>query len=156
MSDKNRKKSSPAYGYVTLTGSDSGTIPVNPMENVRFNQHGALENIKFSQSSGTLTVLESGDYKIEYILLIGGPKSTSVYGIFLNHSPVSLTDYGITRQVDNAILMLTGQAIIHIHRNTKIHLKNIGQTTDILLPFVIDAGVTIPVNAASLSIEKLS
>ncbi|MBT2738792.1 hypothetical protein [Bacillus sp. ISL-7] len=152
MSERHWNSSSQAYGYVTLTGSEP--IQVKPGENIRFNQHGSLENIRFSQSSGALTVLESGDYKIEYTLLIGGPASTSVYGIFVEHSLVdkNLTNYGITRQVDNAILMMVGQAIFHIHKNSKIRLKNIGPTTDTLLPVLNGTRI----NAASLSIVKLS
>ncbi|MBM7655850.1 hypothetical protein [Neobacillus cucumis] len=152
MAEQHWSSSSQAYGYVTLIGSEP--IQVKPGENIRFNQHGSLENIRFSQSSGALTVLESGDYKIEYTLLIGGPASTSVYGIFVEHSLVdkNLTNYGITRQVDNATLMMVGQAIFHIHKNSKIRLKNIGPTTDTLLPVLNGTGI----NAASLSIVKLS
>lgn len=152
MSERHWNSSLQAYGYVTLTGSEP--IQVKPGENIRFNQHGSLENIRFSQSSGALTVLESGDYKIEYTLLIGGPASTSVYGIFFEHSLVdkNLTNYGITRQVDNAILTIVGQAIFHIHKNSKIRLKNIGPTTDTLLPVLNGTKI----NAASLSIVKLS
>lgn len=152
MSNQNWRKSSPSYGYVTLTGTEP--ILVRPGEKIKFNQHGSLEKIKFSQSSGTLIVLESGDYKIEYTLLIDGPASTSVYGIFLNQSLVNgnLTNYGITRQVDNATLMLVGQAIIHIPKNSSIQLRNIGSTTDTLLPVLSGRRI----NAASLSIVKLS
>ncbi|WP_223587615.1 BclA C-terminal domain-containing protein [Neobacillus bataviensis] len=152
MWDRNWKKSTGAYVYVTLTGSEP--ILVRPGENIRFNHHGALENIRFSKQKGSLTVLKSGAYKIEYTLLIDCPASTSVYGIFLNHSLVleNLTNFGITRQVDNATLMLVGQAIIHIPQNSTIQLKNIGSTTDTLLP--VQAGKSI--NAASLSIVKLS
>ena len=84
MSDRNGKKSSAAYGYVTLVGTEP--ILVKPNENIHFNEHGSIKNIRFSRFDGTLTVLKSGDYKIEYTLLIDGPASTSVYGIFLNHS----------------------------------------------------------------------
>ncbi|MGG1679436.1 hypothetical protein ACIFOT_27505 [Neobacillus sp. NRS-1170] len=152
MWDRNWKKSTAAYGYVTLTGSEP--ILVRPGENIRFNQHGALENIRFSEQKGSLTVLESGDYKIEYTLLLDGPASTSVYGIFLNHPLVqeNLTNFGITRQVDNATLMLVGQAIIHIPQNSTLQLRNIGSSTDTLLTML--AGQSI--NAASLSIVKLS
>lgn len=152
MLDQNWKKSTAAYAYVTLIG----TVPilVRPNEMIRFNQHGALENIRFSNQDGTLKVLESGDYKIEYTLLIDGPASTSVYGIFLNHSLVgaNLTNFGITRQVDNATLMLVGQAIIHIPKNSTIELRNIGSATDTLLPILGNRSI----NAASLSIVKLS
>lgn len=152
MSDRNWKKSSSAYGYVTLIGTD--TILVRPGENIRFNQHGPLENIRFSRPSGTLLVLKSGNYRLEYTLLIDGPASTSVYGIFLDNTLVSgnLTNFGITRQVDNATLMLIGQAIIHIPQNSKIQLRNIGLATDTLLPVL--SGKSI--NAASLSLVKLS
>jgi hypothetical protein len=152
VSVRNWSKSSPSYGYVTLIGTEP--ILVRPGENIRFNQHGPLENIRFSQPSGALTVLESGDYKIEYTLLIDGPASTSVYGIFLNHSLVNgnLTNFGITRQVDNATLMLVGQAIIHISKNSTIQLINIGSTTDTLLPVLSGRRI----NAASLSIVKLN
>ena len=113
-----------------------------------------MGNIRFSQQKGSLTILESGDYKIEYTLLLDGLASTSVYGIILNHSLVqdNLTNFGITRQVDNATLMLVGQAIIHIHKNSTLQLRNIGSSTDTLLTML--AGKSI--NAASLSIVKLS
>ncbi|MGG3471110.1 hypothetical protein ABES02_27025 [Neobacillus pocheonensis] len=152
MWDQNWKKSSAAYGFVTLVGAKS--ILVRPGEHIRFNQHGPLENIRFSKNDGILTVLKSGDYKIEYTLLIDGPASTSVYGIVLNHSlvPGNLTNFGITRQVDNATLMLVGQAIIHIPKNSTIELRNIGTATDTLLPILANRSI----NAASLSIEKIS
>ncbi|WP_144555114.1 hypothetical protein [Bacillus sp. X1(2014)] len=152
MSDRNSKKSSAAYGYVTLVGTEP--ILVRPNENIRFNQHGSLENIKFSQNSSTITILKSGDYKIEYTLLIDGPASTSIYGIFLNHSlvPGNLTNFGITRQVNNATLMLIGQAIICIPKNSTIELRNIGTATDTLLPILGNNNI----NAASLSMVKLS
>ena len=152
MSDRNGNKSSAAYGYFTLVGTDS--ILVGPNENIRFNQHGSLNNIKFSQNSHTITVLKSGDYKIEYTLLIDGPASTSVYGIFLNHSlvPSNLTNFGITRQVNNATLMLIGQAIIHVSKNSTVELRNIGTATDTLLPILGKNNI----NAASLSLVKLN
>lgn len=152
MSDRNRQNSSAAYGFFTLVG----TVPilVSPQEKIRFNQHGSLKNIRFSTNSSKIKVLKSGDYKIEYTLLIDGPASTSVYGIFLNHSsnPEDLTKFGITRQVNNATLMLIGQAIIHISKNSTIELKNIGTATDTLLPMLGEQSI----NAASLSIVKLS
>ncbi|WP_026564917.1 hypothetical protein [Bacillus sp. UNC41MFS5] len=152
MSDRNWKKSSVAYGYVTLVGTEP--ILVRPNEKIRFNQHGSLKNIRFSQNRGTITVLKSGDYKIEYTLLIDGPASTSVYGIFLNQSlvPGNSTNFGITRQVNNATLMLIGQAIIHIPKNSTIELRNIGTATDTLLPILGNNNI----NAASLSMVKLS
>ncbi|MFP5115614.1 BclA C-terminal domain-containing protein [Bacillaceae bacterium C204] len=152
MSDKNCKKSSAAYGYFTLVGTEP--ILVGPNENIRFNQHSSLKKIRFSQNSNTLTVLKSGDYKIEFTLLIDGPASTSVYSIFLNHSsvPGNLTNFGIKRQVDNATLMLVGQAIIHVPKNSTIELRNIGTATDTLLPILGNNRI----NAASLSIVKLS
>ena len=152
MPDRNWKKSQAAYGYITLVGTEA--ILVKPNENIHFNQHGSLKNIRFSRQNGTLTVLESGDYKIEYTLLIDGPASTSVYGIFLNHSlvPDSLTNFGITRQVNNATLMLVGQAIIPIPQHSTISLRNIGATTDTLLTILQNKRI----NAASLSIVKLS
>ncbi|MEH7479750.1 hypothetical protein V7157_01315 [Neobacillus drentensis] len=152
MSDRNGKKSSAAYGYVTLVGTEP--ILVKPNENIHFNEHGSLKNIRFSHHDGTLTVLKSGDYKIEYTLLIDGPASTSVYGIYLNHSlvPDHLTNFGITRQVNNATLMLVGQAIIHFPKMATIELRNIGAATDTLLPILQNRSI----NAASLSIVKLS
>ncbi|PLS02459.1 hypothetical protein [Neobacillus cucumis] len=152
MSDRNWKKSRAAYGYVTLIGTEA--ILVKPNENIHFNEHGSLKNIRFSRHNGTLTVLESGDYKIEYTLLIDGPASTSIYGIFLNHAlvPDHLTSFGITRQVNNATLMLVGQAIIHIPKHSTMELRNIGDSTDTLLPILQN----ISINAASLSIVKLS
>jgi hypothetical protein len=52
MSDRNWKKSSSAYGYVTLIGTD--TILVRPGENIRFNQHGPLEN-NFSAHTSSIS-----------------------------------------------------------------------------------------------------
>lgn len=152
MSNRNRQDSSAAYGYFALVGTEP--ILVNPQENIRFNQHGSLKNIRFSTNRSTIKVLKSGDYKIEYTLLIDGPASTSVYGIFLGDSsePENLTKFGITRQVNNATLMLIGQAIIHVSKKSTIELRNIGTTTDTLLPVLGGQGI----NAASLSIVKLS
>jgi hypothetical protein len=145
-------KTFPAYAYVTLTGTEP--IKVKPGESIKFNQNGAIRNIKFNDPSDTITILKSGDYRIEYTILLGGPASTSVYGLFLNNSLVGgeLTNYGIQRQVDGANLMLVGQAIIHISKRSKLRLTNIGPSTDTLLPVLGGIGI----NAASLSIVKLS
>lgn len=142
----------PAYGYVTLVGSNP--IGVISGANIIFNRNGPLNHIMFNPPSDTLIIPKSGDYKIEFILLIDGPASTSVYGLILNNSLVSglLTNYGIQRQVDGASLMLTGQAIIHIPKRSTLQLRNIGSTTDVLLPILNGHKV----NAASLTIEKLS
>ncbi|MGF9967086.1 hypothetical protein [Bacillus rhizoplanae] len=144
--------SKPAYGYVTLVGSNS--IGVKPGANIIFNRNGPLNHIVFTPPSDTLIIPKSGDYKIEFILLIDGPASTSIYGLILNNSLVSelLTNYGIQRQVDGASLMLTGQAIIHIPKHSTLQLRNIGSTTDVLLPILNGQKI----NAASLTIEKLS
>ncbi|MFD6442153.1 hypothetical protein ACFWDG_20695, partial [Peribacillus sp. NPDC060186] len=95
----------------------------------------------------------SGDYKIEYVLLIDGPASSSTYALILNDSLVKgqLTNYGIQRQVDGASLMLIGQAIIHIQKNSTLELRNIGPSTDTLLPILGKQKI----NAASLTIVKL-
>jgi hypothetical protein len=145
-------KSSPAYGYVTLTGCNA--ITVNPGEAITFNDNGSLKRVEFTAPSDTLIVQESGDYKIEFTLLLGGPASRSVYGLIINNSLVSkgLTNYGIQRQVDGANLELVGQAIIYLRKNSKINLRNIGTTSDSLIPFLDGRNI----NAASLTIEKLS
>ncbi|PEZ01310.1 hypothetical protein CN326_21615 [Bacillus sp. AFS018417] len=142
----------PAYGYVTLVGSNP--IGVKSGANIKFNRNGPLKHIGFTPPSDTLIIPESGDYKIEFILLIDGPASSSVYGLILNNSlvPGQLTNYGIQRLVDGASLMLTGQAIIHIPKHSTLQLRNIGSTTDVLLPILNGHKV----NAASLTIEKLS
>lgn len=142
----------PAYGYVTLVGSNP--IGVKSGENVKFNRNGPLNHIVFNPPSDTLFIPRAGDYKIEFILLIDGPASTSVYGLILNDSLVGerLTNYGIQRLVDGASLMLTGQAIIHIPKRSTLQLRNIGLSTDVLLPILNGQKV----NAASLTIEKLS
>ncbi|MEI4800535.1 hypothetical protein WAZ07_04170 [Bacillus sp. FJAT-51639] len=142
----------PAYGYVTLVGNNP--IEVKSGANVIFNRNGPLNHIVFTPPSDTLIIPKPGDYKIEFILLIDGPASISVYGLILNNSLVGgrLTNYGIQRQVDGASLMLTGQAIIHIPRCSTLQLRNIGPTTNVLLPIL--SGQKI--NAASLLIEKLS
>lgn len=141
-----------AYGYVTLVGRKP--IEVESGENVKFNRNGPLNHIVFDPPSDTLIIPEPGDYKIEFILLIDGPASTSVYGLILNNSLVGgrLTNYGIQRLVDGASLMLTGQAIIHIPKRSTLQLRNIGLTTDVLLPILNGQKV----NAASLTIEKLN
>ncbi|MFC6602914.1 hypothetical protein ACFQDF_17650 [Ectobacillus funiculus] len=141
-----------AYGYVTLIGFNP--IEVKAGANVKFNRNGPLNHIMFTPPSDTLIIPDSGDYRIEYILLIDGPASISVYGLILNDSLVGgqLTNYGIQRQVDGASLMLSGQAIISIPRHSTLQLRNIGSTTDTLLPSLNGHRV----NAASLIIEKLS
>lgn len=151
MSDQKRKKSSPAYGYVTLIGSKP--IMVQSGESITFNQNGSLNNIQFSPPSDTLIIRKSGDYRIEYVLLIDGPASSSTYGLILNDSLVQgrLTNYGIQRLVDGASLMLIGQAIIHIPKNLTLELRNIGPSTDTLLPIIGEQKI----NAASLTIVKL-
>lgn len=108
----------------------------------------------FTPPSDTLIIPEPGDYRIEYVLLIDGPASMSVYGLVLNNSLVGgrLTNYGIQRQVDGASLMLTGQAIINIPGCSTLTLRNIGSTTNTLLPILNGNRI----NAASLTIEKLS
>lgn len=140
-----------AYGYVTLVGSNP--IGVKSGANIKFNRNGPLNHIVFTPPSDTLIIPEPGDYKIEFILLIDGPASTSVYGLILNNSLVGrrLTNYGIQRQVDGASLMLIGQAIINIPRRSTLQLRNIGSTTDVLLPILNGHKI----NAASLIIEKL-
>jgi hypothetical protein len=127
---------------------------VKPGENIKFNQNGAIKNIKFNPPSDTLIIRKSGDYRIEYTILLDGPASTSVYGLFVNHSLVegALTNFGIQRQVDGATLMLVGQAIIHISKRSKLQLINIGPSSDTLLPVLGGRGI----NAASFSIVKLS
>lgn len=151
MSDQNREKSSPAYGYVTLIGSKP--IMVKSGESIKFNQNGPLNNIKFTPPSDTLIIRKSGDYKIEYVLLIDGPASSSTYALILNGSLVKgqLTNYGIQRLVDGASLMLIGQAIIHIQQNSTLQLRNIGPSTDTLLPIIGKQKI----NAASFTIVKL-
>ena len=152
MSDRNWKRYSPAYGYVTLIGSKP--IMVNSGESITFNQNGPLNHIKFSLPSDTLIISKSGDYKIEYVLLIDGPSSSSTYGLILNNVLVKdkLTNYGIQRQVNGASLMLIGQAIIHIPKNSTLELRNIGPSTDTLLPIIGEQEV----NAASLTVVKLN
>lgn len=144
--------SKPAYGYVTLVGDNP--IEVNSGANVKFNRNGPLNRIVFNPPSDTLFIPRSGDYKIEFILLIDGPASVSVYGLIVNNSLVGdqLTNYGIQRQVDGASLMLKGQAIIHIPKCSTLQLRNIGLTTDVLLPILNGQKI----NAASLTIEKLN
>jgi BclA C-terminal domain len=152
LSEHEWNRSSPAYGYITLIGT--APILVRPGETIKFNQNGPLKNIKFTPPSDTLKVRESGDYRIEFTLLIDGPASTSVYGLILNDSLVSgeLTNFGIQRLVDGATLMLIGQAIIHIPKKSTLQLRNIGRSTDTLLP-ILDGQ---RINAASLTIVKLS
>ncbi len=151
MPDQNWKRYSPAYGYVTLIGSEP--IMVNSGESITFNQNGPLNHIKFALPSDTLIIGKSGDYKIEYVLLIDGP-SSSMYDLILNNVLVKdkLTNYGIQRQVNGASLMLIGQAIIHIPKNSTLELRNIGPSTDTLLPIIGEQEI----NAASLTIVKLN
>ncbi len=151
MSDQNWKNPSPAYGYVTLIGSKP--IMVKSGESIKFNQNGPLNNIKYTPPSDTLIIRKTGDYKIEYVLLIDGPASSSTYALILNDSLVKgeLTNYGIQRQVEGASLMLIGQAIIHIPKKSTLELRNIGPSTDTLLPIIGKQKV----NAASLTIVKL-
>ncbi|MCG0050151.1 MULTISPECIES: hypothetical protein [Priestia] len=152
MPDQNWKRSSPAYGNVTLIGSKP--IMVNSGESITFNQNGPLNHIKFILPSDTLIIGKSGDYKIEYVLLIDGPSSSSTYGLILNNVLVKdkLTNYGIQRQVNGASLMLIGQAIIHIPKHSTLELRNIGPSTDTLLPIIGEQEI----NAASLTIVKLN
>jgi hypothetical protein len=75
VSDQNWKKSSPAYGYVTLIGSKPIMVKSG-------------KSIKFTLPSDTLIIRKSGDYKIEYILLIDGPAPSSIYALILNDSLV--------------------------------------------------------------------
>ena len=82
MSDQNWKNPSPAYGYVTLIGSKP--IMVKSGESIKFNQNGPLNNIKYTPPSDTLIIRKTGDYKIEYVLLIDGPASSSTYALILN------------------------------------------------------------------------
>lgn len=144
--------SKPSYGYVTLVGNNP--IEIKPGANIKFNRNGPLNRMVFTPPNDTLIILKSGDYKIEYILLVDGPASTSVYGLILNDSLVGgrLTNYGIQRQVAGASLILTGQAIINIPKRSTLQLRNIGSTTDVLLPILNGHKI----NAASLTIEKLS
>ncbi|WP_026591443.1 hypothetical protein [Bacillus sp. UNC437CL72CviS29] len=144
--------SKPAYGYVTLVGNNP--IEIKPGANIEFNRNGPLNRIEFTPPSDTLIIPKSSDYKVEYLLLIDGPASTSIYGLILNDSLVSgrLTNYGIQRQVTGASLMLSGQAIIHIPKCSTLQLRNIGSTTDVLLPILNGHKI----NAASLTIEKLN
>ncbi|MBJ8027865.1 hypothetical protein [Bacillus cereus group sp. N21] len=141
--------SKPSYGYVTLVGNNP--IEIKPGANIKFNRNGPLNRMVFTPPNDTLIILKSGDYKIEYILLIDGPASTSVYGLILNDSLVGgrLTNYGIQRQVAGASLILTGQAIINIPKRSTLQLRNIGSTTDVLLPILNGHKI----NAASLTIE---
>ncbi|CAI8944491.1 hypothetical protein EMIT0210MI2_250028 [Priestia megaterium] len=48
--------------------------------------------------------------------------------------------------------MLIGQAIIHIPKNSTLKLRNIGPSTDTLLPIIGEQEI----NAASLTIVKLN